>query len=102
MKTSNTQQRIWDNKVNKGFNLTDIDKEFNTLQGEVEELREALETPEDLQHIKEEIADVAIMCYGLSEMIGIDLETAIKEKMRINEKRKYEIGSDGELHKVKL
>lgn len=35
------QKQIWQNKINKGFNTTDVNKEFCLLYGEVSESYEA-------------------------------------------------------------
>lgn len=96
----NRQQRIWQNKVNHHFNLTDTSIDFKLLQGEVEELREALGDIQNKEHISEELSDVVIFCYGLAEMCHIDLDTAIENKMLINESREYIIDKDGTAHKI--
>ncbi|MDF2802528.1 MAG: hypothetical protein K0S61_2431 [Anaerocolumna sp.] len=91
------QKRIYENKIAKGFNVTDIFKEFCYTYGELSEACEAyLKKKDDLG---EELADVAIYLLGLSEIIGIDLEQEILNKMEKNEKRQY-IKKDGVLTKV--
>jgi hypothetical protein len=80
------QKRVWDNKVRKGFNTSDVPYEICLLQGEVAELFEAWRKKHPVGH---ELADVAIYLLGLSEMLGVDLERAISEKMLINERRSY-------------
>jgi NTP pyrophosphatase (non-canonical NTP hydrolase) len=42
----------------------------------------------------EELADVALFLLGISEMLGIDLESEIEKKLEKNEKRLY-IQQDG-------
>lgn len=87
MNIRETQKRVYQNKLNKGFNVTNIDKEFCLLYGEVSEAYEAYrKKKEDLNY---ELADIAIYLLGLSEIMGIDLEKAIEEKMNINENRVY-------------
>lgn len=41
MKLKEVQKRIWKNKLNKGFNTTNVDKEFCLLHGEVSNAYEA-------------------------------------------------------------
>ena len=41
MKMKNLQERIYQNKLDKGFNVTDLNKEFCLLYGEVAEAYEA-------------------------------------------------------------
>ena len=81
------QKEIWQNKVNKGFNTTDVNKEFCLLYGEVTEAHEAWRKKKD--DLGEELADIAIYLMGLSEMLGFDLENQIKNKVDKNEKRVY-------------
>ena len=81
------QQEIYQNKVNHGFNITDVNKEFCFLYGEVGEAYDAyLKKKDDLGS---ELADIAIYLLGLSEILGIDLESEIINKMEINKKRVY-------------
>jgi len=81
------QKDIWQNKINKGFNITDVNKEFCLLYGEVAETYEAWRKKKD--DLGEELADVAIYLMGLSELLGINLEEEILHKVSKNEKRVY-------------
>lgn len=81
------QKDIWQNKINKGFNTTNVDKEFCLLYGEVAEAYEAYRKNKD--DLGEELADIAIYLLGLSEMLGFDLETEINNKHEKNKKRVY-------------
>ncbi|MEK4058462.1 MULTISPECIES: MazG-like family protein [unclassified Paenibacillus] len=92
------QKRVYQNKIAKGFNVTDIYKEFCFIYGELSEACEAyLKKKDDLG---EELADVALYLIGLSELLGINLEEEIVCKMEKNEKRIYE-NKNGVLTKVK-
>ena len=87
MDLTEMQKRVYQNKVNKGFNVTDVPKEFCYLYGEVGEAYDAyLKEKEDLG---EELADIAIYLLGLSEILGYDLKEQIEYKMAKNEKRIY-------------
>ena len=81
------QKEIYQNKVDKGFNTTDINKEFCLLYGEVGEAYDAYRKGKD--DLGEELADIAIYLLGLSEILGKDLEEEIKNKVQINKNRKY-------------
>ena len=85
MNMKEVQKQIWQNKLNKGFNTTDVNKEFCFLYGEVGEAYEAWRKKKE--DLGEELADIAIYLMGLSEMLGFDLE--IKNKISKNEKRIY-------------
>ena len=83
------QKEIYQNKVDKGFNVTDINKEFCLTYGEVSEAYEAWRKKKD--DLGEELADVAIYLLGLSEILKIDLEDEILKKVYKNSKREYKI-----------
>ena len=91
------QKAIFQNKLEKGFNVTDVNKEFCFLYGEVGEAFEAWNKKH--ADLGQELADIAIYLMGLSEMLGVDLEKEIENKMKINQDRNYEI-VDGVLTKV--
>lgn len=87
MNMKEIQKEIWQNKLNKGFNITDVNKEFCLLYGEVAEAYDAYRKKKD--DLNEELADIAIYLMGLSEMLGFDLETEILKKVDKNGKRVY-------------
>ena len=89
MKLKELQKKIYQNKINKGFNTTDIAKEFCLLYGEVSEAYEAYRKKKP--DLNEELADIAIYLLGISEILGFDLEKEIENKVKINEKRVYKI-----------
>lgn len=83
------QKRIWDNKVKKGFNTTDVSKEFLYL---TEELGEAVKAyrKDNNDELSEEIVDIIIYSLGLLEMLGKDGYEEIVKKIEKNEKREYQ------------
>ena len=83
------QKEIYQNKVDKGFNVTDINKEFCLTYGEVSEAYEAWRKKKN--DLGEELADIAIYLLGLSEILKIDLEDEIIKKVYKNSKREYKI-----------
>lgn len=74
------QKDVYQNKLNKGFNVTDINKEFCLTYGELSEAYEAWRKKKDV--VGEEIADVIIYLLGLSEILKIDLEK-VKDLLKI-------------------
>jgi len=89
MELGEIQKQVFKNKINKGFDVTNVEREFCLLYGELGEAFEAyLKKKEGLGG---ELADVAIYLFGLSEMLGFDLQQEIERKMEINERREYEI-----------
>ncbi len=81
------QKDIYQNKVDKGFNVTDVNREFCLLYGEVAESFDAYRKKKD--DLGEELADVAIYLMGLAEILGIDLEDEIVKKVEKNKNRVY-------------
>ncbi len=90
------QRRVYQNKLNHRFNVTDVPLEFCLLSGEVAETFDAWNKKKD--SLGEEMADVAIYLLGLAEICGVDLQGEIERKMEINEKRCY-VRVDGVLQK---
>ena len=84
-----TQKEIYENKVKKGFNVTDINKEFCLAYGEMAEAYEAWR--KNKKDLGEELADVAIYLHGISEILNIDLEEEISKKSIKNKHREYKI-----------
>ncbi len=82
------QKQIYQNKIEKNFNTTDIAKEFCLLHEEVSEAYHAYYKKEP--DFAEELADIAIYLLGLSEILDVDLEKEILKKIEKNKNRKYE------------
>ena len=97
MKMKETQKEIYQNKLDKGFNVTDVSKEFCLLYGEVAEAYDAWRKKKE--NVGEELADIAIYLMGLSEILGIDLESEIEKKVAVNRDRVYQL-VDGVLRKT--
>lgn len=89
MDWSGLQKRVYQNKVDHGFNVTDIREEFLLLYGEVGEAFEAWERGGP--GLGEELADVAIYLLGLAEILHIDLGAEVERKMEINRRRRYAV-----------
>jgi NTP pyrophosphatase (non-canonical NTP hydrolase) len=105
------QARAWANKKAKGFNTTNVDREFCLLMAELGEAYEAwrkttrrpplyrrvlaalriwpLPAPAPHRSLRLEIADVHIFTLGLAQMLGIDSAAVVTEKLAINEARRY-------------
>jgi NTP pyrophosphatase (non-canonical NTP hydrolase) len=81
------QKEVMRNKLEKGFNTTDVASEFCRAY---EELSEAFSKHNKNQPgVAEEFADVMIFILGMCEIMGFDLEKELVRKIRINKKRKY-------------
>jgi NTP pyrophosphatase (non-canonical NTP hydrolase) len=84
---SHIQKIIFDNKLNKGFNTTNVELEFCYANGELAEAFEAYR--KKLPTAGEELADVAIYLYGIAEILGYDLNNEILKKVNKNKSRIY-------------
>lgn len=96
---NNMQKQIIQNKINKGFNTTDMNQEFVLLYGEVAEAYDAWKQHKD--NMGEELADVAIYLLGIAELNNISLMDEIEHKVQINKNRKYKIDEKRNAFKVK-
>ena len=97
MDMNEMQKEAWANKVNKGFNTTNVEKEFCLLTSEVGEAYMAY--LRNKNELGSELADIAIYLFGLSEMLGINLKDEVEKKMEINKNRKYKLNEYGVLIK---
>jgi NTP pyrophosphatase (non-canonical NTP hydrolase) len=81
------QQEVMRNKLEKGFNTTDIALEFCRAYEELAEAFSKVSKRED--GVGEELADVVIFILGMCEILGIDLESELIDKIEKNKNRKY-------------
>ncbi len=81
------QKQVWQNKLDKHFNRTDVEQEFRYLRGEVDEAYDAWKNQKDDFGL--ELADVAIYLMSLAQMNGLSLGEQIEKKIAINKKRVY-------------
>ncbi len=87
MNIKNYQKEVYQNKLNKGWNVTDVAKEFCLLYGEVGEAYDAYRKKKD--DYAEELADIALYLFGIAEICNVDLEKEIIAKIEKNKNRKY-------------
>jgi NTP pyrophosphatase (non-canonical NTP hydrolase) len=92
------QHDVVSNKLNHGFNTTDIPLEFCLLSGELAEAFEAWKTGD--ANIGEELADSAIYLFGIAELLGVDLGDEVLKKMEKNKNRKYKKTPTGHYHRI--
>ena len=89
MNLKEAQKKVYQNKIAKGFNVTNIEKEFCLIYGEVAEAFESWRKKKD--DVGEELADVVIYILGLAEILKVDLADEIEKKMEKNINREYKI-----------
>lgn len=81
------QKEVMRNKLEKGFNTTDVALEFCRAHEELSEAFSKFNKGQD--GVAEEFADVAVFLLGMAEILGFDLEKELVEKIEKNKKRKY-------------
>lgn len=97
MDLSEIQKKIYQNKVNKGFNVKDIGKEIILMTEELGELAKAYKNSNkkdaieinNKEEILDAIGDLSIYCLGLFKMMGVDGEKVIEDIIRNNENRSH-------------
>jgi len=91
------QKEIFQNKVKRGFNVTDIGKEIILMTEELGELAKAYKksnkkTAREINNkdeIIDAIGDLMIYCLGLCEMLGVNSEEVLKKIVENNKKRTH-------------
>lgn len=81
------QKQAYQNKIDKGHDISDINLNFLFINEEIAEAWAAYH--KKLPNFHEELADIVILVLGLAEILGIDLEKEIVHKMEKNSKRVY-------------
>lgn len=81
------QKEVMRNKLEKGFNTTDVAMEFCRAHEELSEAFSKFSKNQD--GVAEEFADVAIFLLGMCEILGYDLEKELVNKIETNKNRKY-------------
>ncbi|MEU5434273.1 MazG-like family protein [Streptomyces sp. NPDC020719] len=98
MEIRNAQEQAWENKLEKGFNVTDVPLEFGLLSAEVGEAFTAWR--KRLPDFGEELADVFLYLVALAEMNGVDLDDEVARKLEKNRRRRYERDERGVMVRV--
>ena len=62
-----------------GFDWPEAAQVLDKLEEEISELRHALETPEETDHVAEEAGDLLFACVNLARHLELDAETALRD-----------------------
>lgn len=98
MDIAEAQKLAWENKLDKGFNTSDIALEFGLLTAEVGEAFTAWR--KGLPDAGEELADVLLYLTAIAEMQGLDLDEEVERKIAKNVARVYRPGPNGTPRRV--
>jgi NTP pyrophosphatase (non-canonical NTP hydrolase) len=91
------QQEIYQNKVNRGFNVTDVGKEIVLMAEELGELARAYKNSNKLparetdqrDEMIDAVGDLMIYCLGLCEMLGVDSQDVLLQIVENNKRRTH-------------
>jgi len=72
---------LYQNKLDKGYNTSDIEQEMCNIAGEVLEAAIAYRTGDGT--VGEELADIILYTLGLAELLGVDAEAEVARKLGI-------------------
>lgn len=87
---NNIYKAIEEMRQHFGWDKTDtIDFVANCIVEEAQELNEAVQL-QQLQEIKDELADVLMYAFTLAKMLNCDIEDIINKKIEIVKQRNYE------------
>ena len=81
-----TENRDWE-QFHSPANLA---KSISIEASELLECFQWSDTDYDLEHVKEELADVIVYCQDLLDRLGLDVDEIVNAKMALNE-RKYPV-----------
>jgi NTP pyrophosphatase (non-canonical NTP hydrolase) len=91
------QQEIYQNKVNRGFNVTDVGKEIVLMAEELGELARAYKNSNKLparetdrrDEMIDAVGDLMVYCLGLCEMLGANSEDVLLQIVENNKRRSH-------------
>ena len=91
------QQEIYQNKVNRGFNVTDVGKEIVLMAEELGELARAYKNSNKLparetdqrDEMIDAVGDLMIYCLGLCEMLEVDSQDVLRQIVENNKRRTH-------------
>ena len=95
MELRQIQKEIYENKVKRGFNVTDVGKEIILMTEELGELAKAYKNSDKKsareinkkEEIIDAIGDLMVYCLGLCEMLGVNSEDILKGIVENNKER---------------
>ena len=94
---SKLQKEIYQNKLNKGFNVADVGREIILMTEELGELARAYKNSDkkpareisNKDEMVDAIGDLMIYCLSLCEMLGVDSNEVLDKIVENNKKRTH-------------
>ena len=97
MNLQEIQKEIFQNKINRKFNTTDVGKEIILMLEELGELAKAYKHSnkkqaseiDNKEEIIDAVGDLMVYCFGLCEMLGVKSEDVLKKIIENNRTRTH-------------
>ncbi len=94
---SKLQKEIYQNKLNKGFNVADVGREIILMTEELGELARAYKNSDkkpareisNKDEMVDAIGDLMIYCLSLCEMLGVDSNEVLEKIVKNNKNREH-------------
>jgi len=94
---SKLQKEIYQNKLNKGFNVADVGREIILMTEELGELARAYKNSDkkpareisNKDEMIDAIGDLMVYCLGLCEMFGVKSDGVLEKIVKNNKKRAH-------------
>jgi NTP pyrophosphatase (non-canonical NTP hydrolase) len=91
------QKEIYQNKIDRGFNVTDVGREIVLMVEELGELARAYKNSDkkpareisNKDKMVDAVGDLMIYCLGLCEMLGVNSEEVLEKTVENNVKRTH-------------
>ncbi len=97
MSLNELQKQVYQNKVERGFNITDVGKEIILMTEELGELAKAFKNSDkkiakeisNKEEMIDAVGDLIIYCLGLCEMFGVESEEVLNKIIENNKNRNH-------------
>ncbi|MFH1505761.1 MAG: MazG nucleotide pyrophosphohydrolase domain-containing protein [archaeon] len=91
------QKEIFENKVKRGFNVTDVGKEIVVMVEELGELARAYKNSDkkpareisNKDNMEDAVGDLMVYCLSLCEMLGLNSEEVLQKIVNNNKTREH-------------
>ena len=88
MRLKELQSKLYQNRIDKGYNNVDIDREFCSLYSKVTSAYKSYRKGKD--KVGNDFAEIVLSILNLSEMLDQDLEESMLKKISNKQKKKDE------------
>jgi NTP pyrophosphatase (non-canonical NTP hydrolase) len=83
------QKEVYQNKIKRNFNVSDVGKEIVLMAEELGELAKAYKKNNKEEQV-DAVLDLMVYCLGLLEILGIDGDKELKKVIEDNKNRDHQ------------